>query len=394
MALTDIKCKALQSTQKSYKVSDEKGLYLEVAPSGGKYWRLKYRFGGKEKKLAFGVYPEVSLKEARDKRDAARKQIKDNIDPSQEKKLAKLNQAINAKNSFESIAREWHSKQTEIWTQRYCETVLRNLEKDIFPIIGFRPINQIIPAELLVALRKIEERDALDIAKKMRQTCGQIFRYAISTSNAERDITADLQGALKTRKRKHFNKFEENELPEFLQKIEQYDGEYQTRLGLKLLLLTFVRTTELRGARWDEIDFEKAQWHIPPERMKMRVKHIVPLSKQVVEILKQLQNINGNKTFIFPNRHNPNKFISENTFLFAIYRMGYHKKATPHGFRGTASTILNENNFRPDVIERQLAHGERNKVRASYNHAQYLPERAEMMQWWADYLDKIGSKNC
>ena len=392
MPLTDIKCKALQPTQKSYKVSDEKGLYLEIAPSGSKYWRLKYRFGGKEKKLAFGVYPEVSLKEARDKRDAARKQIKDNIDPSQEKKLAKLTQAINTENSFEAVAREWHSKQTEIWTERYCNSVLRNLEKDIFPIIGYRTINQIISAELLVALRKIEDRDALDIAKKMRQTCGQIFRYAISTSKTERDITADLQGALKTRKRKHFNKFEEKDLPEFLQRLEKYDGEYQTKLGLKLLSLTFVRTTELRGAKWEEIDFAKEEWRIPAERMKMRVQHIVPLSKQAISTLKELQILNGNREFILPNRVKPRYFISENTLLHAMYRMGYRGQATPHGFRATASTILNENNFRADVIEKQLAHGERNKVRASYNHAQYLPERKAMMQWWADYLDKLGNK--
>lgn len=387
MPLNDIKCKALAPKEKSYKASDEKGLYLEVMPNGSKYWRLKYRFAGSEKRLAFGVYPEISLKEARNKRDEARKQIQDGIDPSQEKKLAKLTQAINAANSFEAVAREWHSNQRTIWTERYCNTVLRNLEKDIFPVVGFRPINQIMPPELLAALRKIEDRDALDIAKKMRQTCGQIFRYAISTSKAERDITADLQGALKTRKRKHFNKFEEKDLPDFLQRLEKYDGEFQTKLGLKLLLLTFVRTTELRGAKWEEIDLVKEEWRIPAERMKMRVQHIVPLSSQAIIILKELYSLNGNRDFILPNRVKPSHFISENTLLHAMYRMGYHGQATPHGFRATASTILNENNFRPDVIERQLAHGEKNKVRASYKHAQYLLERKEMMQWWADYLD-------
>ncbi len=396
MPLTDIVAKNAKAKDKQYKIFDEKGLFLLIKSSGGKYWQMKYRFAGKEKLLSFGTYPEISLKEARDKRDLARKQIKDNIDPSQEKKLAKLTQAINAENSFESIAREWHLKQAEIWTERYSNSVLRNLEKDILPIIGFRPINQISPPELLVALRKIEERDALDIAKKMRQSCGQIFRYAIATGKAQRDITADLQGALKVRKRKHFNKFEAKDLPEFLQKLAVYDsqfkGDYQTKLGLQLTLLTFVRTTELRGAKWDEIDFDKKEWHIPPQRMKMRVKHIVPLSSQAFSIFEDLKKINGNREFVFPNRQNPNKFISENTLLYAMYRLGYHGQATVHGFRSTASTILNEHNFRPDIIERQLSHGERNKVRASYNHAQYLEERHKMMQWWGDYLDKVGGK--
>jgi len=357
---------------------------------------MKYRFDGKEKLLSFGTYPETSLKEARNKRDEARKKIQEGVDPSQEKKLAKITRAINAENSFESVAREWHTKQTSIWSERYCETVLRNLAKDIFPVIGFRPISQITPPELLVALRKIEDRDALDIAKKMRQTCGQVFRYAIATGKTERDITSDLQGALKPIKRRHFNKLDEKDLPEFLQKLERYDtdfkGDIQTKLGLKLIALTFVRTTEMRGAKWEEIDFEKAEWHIPAERMKMRVKHIVPLANQVITAFKELQSINGNREFVFPNRQNPNKFISENTLLYAMYRMGYHSQATVHGFRGVASTLLNENNFRPDVIERQLAHGEKNKVRASYNSAQYLPERREMMQWWADYLEKLGGK--
>jgi len=392
MPLTDIIAKNAKPQKTQYKLSDERGLFLLVLPSGGRYWRMKYRFDGKEKLLSFGTYPETSLKEARNKRDEARKKIQEGVDPSQEKKLAKITRAINAENSFESVAREWHAKQTSIWSERYCETVLRNLAKDIFPVIGFRPISQITPPELLVALRKIEDRDALDIAKKMRQTCGQVFRYAIATGKAERNITLDLQGALKPIKRKHFNKFDEKDLPDFLQKLEKYDtdfkGEYQTKLGLKLTSLTFVRTTEMRGAKWEEIDFEKAEWHIPAERMKMRVKHIVPLAKQVIKAFKELQSLNGNREFVFPNRQNPNKFISENTLLFAMYRMGYHGQATVHGFRGTASTILNENNFRSDVIERQLAHGEKNKVRASYNSAQYLPERRVMMQWWADYLDK------
>ncbi len=391
MPLTDIIVKNLKPLDKRFKRSDEKGLYLLIHPNGGKYWQLKYRFGGKEKTLSFGTYPEISLKEARNKRDDARKQIQDGIDPSQEKKLAKLKKSINAENSFESVARQWHKTYSQGWTERYSKTVIKNLEKDIFPIIGFRPIAEISAPELLVALRKIEDRDALDIAKKMRQTCGQVFKFAIATGLAERNIALDLQGALKTRKAKHFNRIEEREIPELLARIENYHGEHQNKLGLKLALLTFVRTTELRGAKWSEIDFEKKIWEIPAERMKMKIKHLVPLCKQSLEVFKDLQNINGNREFVFPNRQNPDKFISENTLLYALYRIGYHGKATVHGFRSLASTILNESGlFKEDVIERQLAHGERNKIRAAYNHAQYLDDRRDMMDWWGDFIEKQG----
>ncbi len=286
------------------------------------------------------------------------------------------------------MAREWHEVYSESWTERYKKTVIHNLEKDIFPVIGFRPISQIIAPELLVALRKIEERDALDIAKKMRQTCGQVFKFAVATGRAERNIALDLQGALKTRKAKHFNRIEEKEIPELLAKIENYDGEFQTKLGLKLALLTFVRTTELRGARWQEIDFDKKIWEIPADRMKMKVKHLVPLCDQAIEAFMALRAVNGNREFVFPNRQNPDKFISENTLLFAMYRLGYHGKATVHGFRALASTVLNESGlFKEDVIERQLAHGERNKIRAAYNHEQYINERREMMDWWGGFLE-------
>lgn len=356
MPLTDIKVKNAKPTDKQYKLTDGEGMYLLVHPNGGKYWRLKYKFAGKEKTLSIGTYPLISLSEAREKRYQAKKQLAEGIDPSQEKKLVKLTRTINAENSFEVVAREWHANQAATWTGRHSEIVLRNLEKDIFPIIGFRPINQITTPELLSTLRKIEDRDALDIAKKMRQTCGQVFRYAIATGRAERDISSDIRDALKTRKRENFKRIEEKDLPEFLKRLENYDGEYQTKIALKLALLTFVRTTELRGAKWEEIDFKKAEWRIPAERMKMKVEHIVPLSKQALKAFKELQSLNGHREFVLPNRIKPSKFISENTLLFAMYRMGYRGVATTHGFRGTASTILNENNFRSDVIERQLAH--------------------------------------
>lgn len=390
MKLSDITCRNAKPEAKSRKLSDGGGLYLEVMPTGSKYWRLKYRHGGKEKRLALGVYPEVSLKEARDKRDKARKLIVDGVDPSQTKKQEKLRQIINTTNSFEAVAREWHGHQKVCWTERHAKYVLRRVEADLFPVIGFRPINEITAPELLLALREIEKREATEVAHRVLQTAGQIFRYAIVTGRADHDLSADLRGALKPHKRTHFASLEAKDLPEFLSKLEEYDGDLQTKLGLKLMLLTYVRTSELRGAKWEEFDMDKAKWRIPAERMKMRDPHIVPLSRQAIEVIKALEPISGNRRHLFPNRNKPLSCISENTLLFAMYRMGYRGRATTHGFRSTASTVLNEHGFRPDVIERQLAHAERNKVRASYNHAQYLPERQQMMQWWADYIDECA----
>lgn len=265
------------------------------------------------------------------------------------------------------------------------------MQADIFPALGSKPINQITAPELLLVIRNIEARGALDISKRILQTCGQIFRYAIATGRTERYRAADLRGVLKTRKSVSFASLEAKELPEFFSRLESYDGDLQIKLALMFLVLTFVRSTELRAAKWEEVNFDSAEWRIPASRMKMRELHIVPLAKQTIEVLKQLKEISGFREHIFPNRNKPNSFISENTLLYALYRMGYHKRATTHGFRSTASTILNEYGFRADVIERQLAHNQRNKVRASYNHAQYLAERRQMMQWWADYLDSVAN---
>ncbi len=238
-------------------------------------------------------------------------------------------------------------------------------------------------------LRKIETRGALDITHRAMQTCSQIFRYAIITGRAKYNPAIDLRGALKSPGKSNHAYLEAAELPEFLSKLRAYDGHIQTRLAMDLLLLTFVRTTELRAAKWEEINLEKAEWRIPAERMKMREQHIVPLSRQAIEIIEEVRKLSGHGIYVFPSQNNPDKFMSENTMLYALYRLGYHSRATIHGFRATASTILNEHGFRADVIERQLAHGERNKVRAAYNHAQHLPERRDMMQWWADHLDGL-----
>lgn len=390
MPLTDIALRNAKPKDKQYKLSDSAGLHLLIKPNGSKYWRLKYRFAGKEKLLSIGIYPVIGLSEARERCLAAKKQLADNIDPSQSKKEEKLKQLVNIENSFKTIAHEWHANKKQGWTERHASYVLRRIQADIFPALGSRAINEIKAPELLAALRAIETRGAIDIAHRALQTCGQIFRYAVATGKAERDISGDLRGALQTRRKENYSHLEARELPEFFDKLEKYDGELQTKLALKFLLFTFVRTGEVRGARWEEIDFEKKEWRIPAERMKMRDLHIVPLSEQALHILKELHLINGHREHLFPNRNKPITFISENTLLYAIYRMGYHQRATVHGFRATASTILNESGFKPDVIERQLAHAERNKVRASYNHAQHLPERKEMMQWWGDYLEKFN----
>ena len=392
MALTDIMARNAKPKEKQYKLTDSAGLHLLVKPMGGKYWRYKYRFGGKEKLLSIGTYPLVSLAESREKCQQAKRLLLDNVDPSAAKKEKKLNNRHNVLNSFESIGREWHQNQRLNWTDRHAEYVLRRMEMNVFQDLGAKHIDEITAPKLLGALRAVESRGAIDIAHRVLQTCGQIFRYAIATGRASRDITSDLRGALKTRKKEHHAYLKEQELPEFQLKLESYEGDLQTKLAIKLLLLTFVRTIELRGAKWVEIDFEKNLWRIPAERMKMRDPHIVPLSEPAIAILRQLREINGHREHVLPNRNQPLTFISENTMLYALYRLGYHSRVTIHGLRGTASTILNEHGFRSDVIERQLAHTERNNVRASYNHAQYLPERVTMMKWWGEFLEGLRNK--
>jgi integrase len=391
MPLTDTTIRKAKPKAKPYKLSDSGGLFLLVQSSGSKWWRYKYRFGGKEKLLALGSYPETSLMEARERHLQARKLLAAGNDPSEAKRAAKRLVSIKAENNFESIAREWHEQNSNQWSKIYADDVTKRLENHIFPKLGHRPLADITTTEILDVLRVIEKSGALDMAQRMMQTCGQVFRYAITTGRVDRNPVTDLRGALKTPVRKHHSYLKADELPEYLQKLESYDGSVETKLALKFLLLTFVRTVELRGAEWPEIDFKKADWRIPAERMKMKDLHIVPLSKQAIAVLEELKRHTGNRKHLFPNQHNPVSFMSENTILFALYRMGYHSKATGHGFRATASTILNEHGFHSDVIERQLAHIERNKVRAAYNHAEYLPERRKMMQWWANYIDEMAA---
>jgi integrase len=393
MALSDAKVRNAKPKTKPYKIADGEGMFLLITPSGSKYWRLKYHFVGKEKLLALGVYPDVTLSEARDRRAEARKVLKAGMDPGEAKKVSKRLAMLKSDNVFETVAREWHEKQKHGWVPSYSKKMLARLERHAFPKLGHRPISDIKAPEILAMLRVIENRGTLETARIVKQMCGQVFMYAIATGRAERNPVPDLRGALKSPVKKHHAYLKASELPDYLELLNAYPSTSLIKLGLKFLLLTFVRTIELRTACWSNIDFEKAEWRIPAERMKMRDLHIVPLSTQAIAVLRELQKHSGHWQYVFPSLHKPINFMNENALINALHRMGYKSKATCHGFRATASTILNENGFPPDVIERQLAHSESNKVRAAYNHAQYLPERRKMMQWWADHLDELAKKD-
>jgi len=391
MPLSDVAIRRCKLNKTPQKLSDGGGLYLLIQPSGTKLWRYKYRFAGKEKLLALGSYPETSLAEAREKHLAARKLLSSGKDPSQAKQEARRQLILDQSDTFEAVAREWHANQSGRWAPSHAKKILRQLELDAFPKLGGRAIKELSPSEILEVVRKVEKREAHDSAHRLLRNINQVCCFAVVTNRLTRSPAIELKGALKPVRRNNNAYLREEELPEFFEKLRNYDGERTTQFGLQLLALLFVRTKELRGAAWKEISFDKELWRIPAERMKTKSPHIVPLSKQAIATLKELQGITGHRELLFPNRTQPSKCISENTMLYALYRMGYHSRATGHGFRATASTILNENGFSPDIIERQLAHAERNEVRAAYNHAQYLPQRRQMMQWWADYLDKAAT---
>ena len=393
MPLTDTACKNSRcpSDKARLRLADSGGLYLEIVPTGGRLWRWKYRYAGKEKRLALGSYPEVTLSMARRARDAAREKLSSGIDPVAAKKLAKQTQLEAFANNFEVVARAWHKHWGDAKSGRHADYVIARLEKDVFPEIGKRPISEITAPELLMMVKKIESRGALDIAKRAWQTCGQIFRYAVAHGRCERNPAADVRpsDALKPRKGTHYARLEARELPELLRKIEAYRGTPATRLSMKLMALTFVRTGELINARWDEFDLDAAEWRIPAARMKMRTPHVVPLSNQAVDVLKALHEIRGLSGFVFQGERDHEKAMSNGAILGALKRMGYAGRMTGHGFRGVASTILHELEYRHDIIELQLAHQERNEVSAAYNFATYLPQRKKMMQDWADHLDQL-----
>ena len=393
MKLTDKECKAFEPKEKPYKKSDGFGMYLEVMPSGSKYWRLKYRYNGKEKRLALGVYPDVSLKEARDKREEARRNLAADIDPSFAKKAEKRQSRIDGANTYQAIAGEWIEHNAENWTDRHKKTVLSRLERDVFPNIGNMPIKDITAPILLDVIRMIEKRGAYDIARRALQTSGQIFRYAIVTGRAERDISSDLKGALKPYKKGHYSAMKVDELPKFLSILHTNDARLfpQTKLAIELMLLTFVRTGELINAKWSEFDLESNQWVIPAQRMKMNKDHLVPLSEQSLAILKRLHTMNGHREFVFPSQRNPRNSMSNNTILYALGRMGYKGQHTGHGFRALARTAIRERlNYDSEVIEKQLAHKTKETLGETYDRTQFIAQRTDMMQVWANYIDEMA----
>ena len=382
--LNNTKIKNLKPKDKAYSISDGYGLYVEVKPNGSKYWRQNYRYNGKQKKLAHGVFPKVSLLEAREKRDKALKQLKEGNDPS---KLKQLDKSLN-QNTFEIIAKEWFEKESINWKASHAAKVWRQVDADILPFLGDERIDKISATDLLSVLKKVEKRGALDVVSRLRQRCEAIFRLAILTDRASFNPATQLVGVLKTKRVEHRKALSEKELPDFLKQHEIVSCDETIRLAFKILIHTFVRTTELRLASWDEIDLKSRQWVIPAERMKMGKEHIVPLTDQTIELFDQVKQLNGNQPYIFASPQRRKQPLSNNVFLQVIFRMGYRGKATGHGFRATASTILNESGFNPDAIERQLAHTESNKVRAAYNRSEYLKERIEMMNWWSEYLER------
>lgn len=393
MPLTDLALRNAKAGDKPIKLADGHGLYLLIQPNGAKYWRLKYRFGGKEKLLALGVYPEVTLAQARAARDAARRQLAAGLDPSTVRQAQKAQQANDA-NSFEAIAREWLAKFAPIWAPSHADKILRRLERDIFPWLGARPMAAISAPELLAVLRRIEARGALETAHRALGNCGQVFRYAVATGRAERNPAADLRGALPpTRPRHHAALVDPQAIGELLRAVAGYQGAFVTRCALRLAPLVFVRPGELRKAEWAEFDLDAAAWQIPAQRMKTRQPHLVPLSRQAVAILRELLPLTGRERYVFPGARSDDRPMSENTLNAALRRLGYGSEdMTGHGFRAMARTILDEVlGIRPEIIEHQLAHAVRDPLGRAYNRTQHLHERRRMMQTWADYLDRLAA---
>ncbi|MTG03955.1 tyrosine-type recombinase/integrase [Klebsiella pneumoniae] len=389
MKLTARQVDTSKPKDKPYKLSDGGGLYLLVNPNGSRYWRLKYRIAGKEKLLALGVYPDITLAEARQKRADAKKVLAAGGDPGQEKQEEKQAKEQAVANSFERLAMEWHSHKSTSWSEGYAEHLLMYLKKDIFPFIGQKAITDISQVEMLNVLRKMEQRGVLDKLKKTRQACRQIFTYAIITGRAEHNPVSDLAGALKSPKQQHYPHLLVDQIPDFLRALSEYSGSTITRNATRLLMLTGLRTIELRASEWVDIDFDKGVWNIPAERMKMRRPHLVPISTQVRELLEEIHQLTGRGKYVFPGRNDAGKPMSEASINQVIKRIGYDGKATGHGFRHTMSTILHEQGYNTAWIETQLAHVDKNSIRGTYNHAQYLDGRREMLQWYADYMQAL-----
>jgi integrase len=393
MPLTDLQCKNAAAREKPYKMADTGGLYLHIMPNGRKYWRMKYVFDKKERLLTFGPYPSLSLQEARFKRDDAQKLRRDGFSPAEIKQERKRAEIETARITFEVVAREWHGHNRSKWTPNYGQDILHRLETDIFPTIGGLPIHKIRAADVLGALRKIEDRGANEMARRTKQYCDQIFRYAVITGKVEHNPLPDLRDALKPVKHGHFAAINPEDIPAFLSAAD--DNRFriypQTRRAMKLMMLTFVRTSDLIEAPWEEIDFDNATWIIKANRMKIkdRPDHVVPLSTQALAILREQKESCGKSTWVFPNQAHPRDPMSNGAILSALKRIGYKGKMTGHGFRALAmSTIKEKLGYRHEVVDRQLAHMPKSKIDAAYDRAKFLDERRRMMQEWADYLDR------
>lgn len=390
MPLSDTAIRKVKPAEKSQRLYDSGGLYLEVSPAGGKWWRLKYRYGGKEKRLSLGTYPDTGLADARSKRDAARRLLAGGTDPGEHRKAEKAAGEDRAANSLEVVAREWHAKQATKWVKDHADRTMLRLENDIFPWLGKRSIAEVTAKELLAAVNRIADRGAVESAHRALQTCGQVFRYAIATGRADRNPAADLRGALPPVKQTHLAAITDpNKVGGLLRAMDAYSGSFVTKCALRLAPLVFVRPGELRNAEWTEIDLDKAEWNIPAAKMKMREPHLVPLSAQAVAILSELHALTGRGQYVFPSARSPKRPMSNNAVLSALRRMGFDKdEMSGHGFRAMARTILDETlHFRPDYIEHQLAHAVKDPNGRAYNRTAHLPERRSMMQAWADYLD-------
>jgi integrase len=390
-ALTDIAIKNAKAKAKPYKIADGGGLYLLVSQTGARLWRYKYRIGGREGTFAIGEYPAFGLAKARAEHAKSRGLVDLGVHPLHNRKAEELKQTTNADNTFKAIANDWIEKNKKRWTPYYLRQVERFMASDVFPQIGALPIKQVTAAHVLSIMKKAEARGAETIAISIRQWCSAVFRFAVANLQADADPAAALKGAVVRPKVRHNAALSAKEIPAFMTALGKCGGYRTTSIAVELLLLTFVRTVELRKATWSEFDLEAAIWRIPAERMKMKAEHLVPLSAQAVVLLKELKEWTGNRNYLFPNYRSPKDCMTATTINRALERMGYRGKFSAHGFRSTASTLLHELGYRPEVIERQLAHAERNKVKAAYNHAEYLQERANMMQQWAAYVDALGA---
>lgn len=389
MPLTDTAIRNAKPAGKPFKLFDTQGLFLLVNPSGGKWWRLKYRLGGKEKLFSLGTYPQVSLAEARERRDKARKLVEQGIDPAFAKQQEKA-AALAESDTFEAVALEWFAKQEPTWAKSHASRLKARLVRLVFPFIGHLPVKDVGAPEVLALGRRIESRGTVDTAHRIVQIVGQVMRYAVACGLAERNPSSDLRGALAPTKTKHFASITDpKDITRLLRAIEGYSGHFTTMCALRLAPLVFVRPGELRRAEWAEIDLDAAEWRIPAHKMKMGSPHVVPLSRQAVAVLKELHPLTGSGQYVFPGLR-PGRTMSENTINAALRSLGFAKdEMTGHGFRSMASTLLHEQGWPSDVVERQLAHAERNTVKASYNFAEHMPERRKMMQAWADFLDSL-----